>query len=91
MQKITRTLTQYKIRAYEVTGGTEPQLNVIHECFASGTSMTKAIARAALTKAYGEAPRKGLTITWEPVSQITYAMPLSEFMEAAEIIDTTDL
>lgn len=90
MQKITRTLTQYKIRAYEVNGGTEPQLNVVMECQALGTSMTKAVARAALAQV-GEPPRKGLTITWEPVSQITYAMPLDQFIAQAEIVDTTDL
>lgn len=91
MQKITRTLTQYHIKAYVVSDGNEPTLTVVNECYAQGTSMTKSEARAALTRAYGETPKKGLTITWNPVSQVTYAMPLDEFIANAEAIETADL
>lgn len=88
MQNITRTLTEYEIKAYDL-GEDEngiPTVQVIAECNAEGASMTKSLARAELAAATGQAMPKGLTIKWKPIAAITYAMPLNKFLDSAIII-----
>lgn len=88
MQNITRTLTEYEIKAYDL-GEDEngvPTVQVVAECNAEGASMTKSLARAELAAAAGQAMPKGLTIKWKPVATITYAMPLDKFLDGAVII-----
>lgn len=93
MQNITRTLTEYEIKAYDL-GEDEngvPTVQVVAECNAEGASMTKSLARAELAAATGQAMPKGLTIKWKPVGTITYAMPLDKFLDNAIIIKRDDL
>lgn len=93
MQNITRTLTEYEIKAYDL-GEDEngvPTVQVVAECNAEGASMTKSLARAELAAATGQAMPKGLTIKWKPVGTITYAMPLDKFLVDAIIIKRDDL
>lgn len=88
MQNITRTLTEYEIKAYDL-GEDEnglPTVQVVAECNAEGASMTKSLARAELAAATGQTMPKGLTIKWKPVGTITYAMPLGKFLDDATII-----
>ena len=88
MQNITRTLTEYEIKAYDL-GEDEngiPTVQVVAECNAEGASMTKSLARAELAAATGQAMPKGLTIKWKPIGTITYAMPLDKFLDGAIII-----
>lgn len=93
MQNITRTLTEYEIKAYDL-GEDEngvPTVQVVAECNAEEASMTKSLARAELAAATGQAMPKGLTIKWKPVGTITYAMPLDKFLDGAIIIKRDDL
>lgn len=93
MQNITRTLTEYEIKAYDL-GEDEngvPTVQVVAECNAEGASMTKSLARAELAAATGQPMPKGLTIKWKPVGTITYAMPLDKFLDGAIIIKRDDL
>lgn len=93
MQNITRTLTEYEIKAYDL-GEDEngvPTVQVVAECNAEGASMTKSLARAELAAATGQAMPKGLTIKWKPVGTTTYAMPLGKFLDDAIIIKRDDL
>lgn len=93
MQNITRTLTEYEIKAYDL-GEDEngvPTVQIVAECNAEGASMTKSLARAELAAATGQAMPKGLTIKWKPVGTITYAMPLDKFLGDAIIIKRDDL
>ena len=93
MQNITRTLTEYEIKAYDL-GEDEngvPTVQVVAECNAEGASMTKSLARAELAAATGQPMPKGLTIKWKPVGTITYAMPLGKFLDDAIIIKRDDL
>lgn len=93
MQNITRTLTEYEIKAYDL-GEDEngvPTVQVVAECNAEGASMTKSLARAELAAATGQAMPKGLTIKWKPVGTITYAMPLDKFLHDAIIIKRDNL
>ena len=88
MQNITRTLTEYEIKAYDL-GEDEngvPTVQVVAECNAEGASMTKSLARAELAAAMGQPMPKGLPIKWKPVGTITYAMPLDKFLDGAVII-----
>lgn len=88
MQNVTRTLTEYKIKAYDL-GEDEngiPTVQVIAECSAEGASMTKSLARAELAAATGHPMPKGITIKWKPVGTITYAMPLDKFLDGAVIV-----
>ena len=88
MQNITRTLTDYEIKAYSL-GEDEnsiPTVQVFAECNAEGASMTKSLARAELACATGQPIPKGLTIKWKPIGTITYAMPLDKFLDGAVII-----
>lgn len=92
MKNITRTMTNFEIKAYTVDEAvTPPEVKVYGECIAQDTAMTKGAARAALADAMGHTVPKGLTITWAPVSSITYAMPLDKFLAEAVVIDTCDL
>ena len=88
MQNITRTLTEYEIKAYDLVEDENgvPTVQVIAECNAEGASMTKSLARAELAAATGQAMPKGLTIKWKPIGTITYAMPLDKFLDGAIII-----
>lgn len=93
MQNITRTLTEYEIKAYDL-GEDEngvPTVQVVAECNAEGASMTKSLARAELAAATRQPMPKGLTIKWKPVGTITYAMPLDKFLDGAIIIKRDDL
>lgn len=88
MQNITRTLTEYEIKAYDL-GEDEnglPTVQVVAECNAEGASMTKSLARAELAAATGHPMPKGLTIKWKAIGTITYAMPLDKFLDDATII-----
>lgn len=88
MQNITRTLTEYEIKAYDL-GEDEngvPTVQVVAECNAEGASMTKSLARAELAAATGLPIPKGTTIKWNPIGTITYAMPLDRFLDGAIII-----
>lgn len=88
MQNITRTLTEYEIKAYDL-GEDEngvPTVQVVADCNAEGASMTKSLARAELAAATGQPMPKGTTIKWKPVATITYAMPLDKFLDGASII-----
>lgn len=91
MQNVTRTLSQFDIKAYDL--GEDEQGNpvaiCVAECLAEGTSMTKGEARALLAEAKGEKLPKGLTIKWEPVATRTYAMPLDQFVANAQIMSET--
>ena len=89
MQNITRTLTTFKVKAYDIVEDESgvPALTVIAETSTRATSMTKAAARAALTPIVPDLPR-GLHITWEPVECETYAMPLDTFLSHAILIKT---
>lgn len=88
MQNITRTLTEYEIKAYDlgVDENGIPIIQTVAECNAEGASMTKSLARAELAAATGQAMPKGLTIKWKPIGTITYAMPLDKFLDGAIII-----
>lgn len=89
MQNVTRTLSQFEIKAYDL-GEDElgnPVAVCVAECLAEGTSMTKGEARALLGEAKGEKLAKGLTIKWEPIATRTYAMPLDQFVANAKILD----
>lgn len=93
MQNITRTLTEYEIKAYDL-GEDEsgiPTVQVVAECNAEGASMTKSLARAELAAATGQAMPKGITIKWKPIGTITYAMPLDKFLDGAIIIKRDNL
>lgn len=93
MQNITRTLTEYEIKAYDL-GEDEngvPTVQVVAECNAEGASMTKSLARAELAAATGLPIPKGITIKWKPVGTITYAMPLDKFLDGAVIIKREDI
>ena len=88
MQNITRTLTEYEIKAYDL-GEDEngvPTVQVIAQCSAEGASMTKSLARAELAAATGQSMPKGITVKWKPIGTITYAMPLDKFLDGAVII-----
>lgn len=88
MQNITRTLTDYEIKAYDL-GEDEngiPTVQVVAECNAEGASMTKSLARAELAASTGRAMPKGITIKWKPIGTITYAMSLDKFLDGAVII-----
>lgn len=88
MQNITRTLTEYEIKAYDL-GEDEngvPTVQVVAECNAEDASMTKSLARAELAAATGLPIPKGTTIKWKPVGTITYAMPLDKFLDGSVII-----
>lgn len=89
MQNITRTLTTFKVKAYDIVEDANgaPALTVIAETATRATSMTKASARAALAAVLPNLPR-GLHITWEPVECETYAMPLDDFLSHAILIKT---
>lgn len=91
MQNITRTLTLFDIKAYDLVEGEDgtPVAVGVAECHAEGTSMTKGEARAALAEATGEKLPKGLMIKWTPVSTKTYAMPLDQFIATASVINET--
>ena len=88
MQNITRTLTEYEIKAYGlgVDENGVPTVQVVAECNAEDASMTKSLARAELAAATGLPIPKGTTIKWKPVGTITYAMPLDKFLDGAVII-----
>ena len=88
MQNITRTLTEYEIKAYGlgVDENGVPTVQVVAECNAEDASMTKSLARAELAAATGLPIPKGTTIKWKPVGTITYAMPLDKFLDGAIII-----
>lgn len=88
MQNITRTLTNYEIKAYDLceTDNGLPSVQVVAECNAEGASMTKSLARAELAAATGNSMPRGLTIKWKPVGTTTYAMPLDKFLENATVI-----
>lgn len=88
MQNITRTLTDYEIKAYDLceTENDLPSVQVVAECNVEGASMTKSLARAELAAATGNSMPRGLTIKWKPVGTTTYAMPLDKFLENATII-----
>lgn len=88
MQNITRTLTDYEIKAYDLceTEDGLPSVQVVAKCNAEGASMTKSLARAELAVATGNSMPRGLTIKWKPVGTTTYAMPLDKFIESAVII-----
>lgn len=87
MKKITRTVTDYLITAYDLVDGEEgPEVSVVAQANALAVSMTKSEARAALAEATGTKLAKGLTIKWEPQAVYTYAMPLDKFIENAVVI-----
>lgn len=88
MQNITRTLTEYEIKAYDLVEDENgiPTVQVVAECKAEGASMTKSLARAELAAATGQTMPKGLSIKWKPIGTITYAMPLDRFLDCAIII-----
>ena len=88
MQNITRTLTVFHIKAYDLVEDEEgrPTVQVIAECEAEDASMTKALARAELAAATGEPMPKGITVKWTPIGRITYAMPLERFIDSATVI-----
>ena len=89
MQNITRTLTTFKVKAYDIVEDANgvPALTVIAETSVRATSMTKASARAALASVAAGLPR-GLHITWEAIECETYAMPLETFLSHAILIKT---
>lgn len=88
MQNITRTLTEYDIKAYSVAEDENgvPSLAIIAECQAESASMTKTLARAELAAATGEPLPKGVTVKWKPIGTVTYAMPLDKFLDSAAIL-----
>lgn len=88
MQNITRTMTEYEIKAYSVAEDANgvPSLAIIAECQAESASMTKTIARAELAAATGEPLPKGVTVKWRPIGTVTYAMPLDQFLDSAAIL-----
>lgn len=88
MQNITRTMTEYEIKAYSVAEDENgiPSLSVIAECQAESASMTKTLARAELAAATGEPLPKGVTVKWKPIGTVTYAMPLDQFLDSAAIL-----
>lgn len=89
MQNITRTLTTFKVKAYDIVEDENgvPSLTVIAETSTLATSMTKASARVALASVLTSLPR-GLHITWEAVECETYAMPLDTFLSHAIRVKT---
>lgn len=90
MQNITRTLTKFEIKAYDLVEDEEGTIgvNIIAECVATAPSMTKGAARAALAEAAGQPMPRGCTVKWAPVGSVTYAMPLDQFIANAEILET---
>lgn len=88
MQNITRTMTEYEIKAYSVAEDANgaPSLAIIAECQAESASMTKTIARTELAAATGEPLPKGVTVKWKPIGTVTYAMPLDQFLDSAAIL-----
>lgn len=88
MQNITRTLTDYEITAYDLVEDENgiPAVQVVAECRAEASSMTKSLARAELSAAVGKKLQKGLTVKWRAIGSTTYAMPLDRFLESAIII-----
>lgn len=89
---VTRSFISYKCRAYAIKDvDTDPNLVVLAECEAKGTSMTKARARAALAESYGKALPQGCPVKWDPIKKVTYAMPQEVFLEHAQIIKTEEV
>lgn len=93
MQNITRTFTEYDVKAYDLVenDGGEPAISVIAECRCLNTSMTKSTARAELAQATGAKLPKGVTIKWKPIETVTYAMPMDKFIEYAIIISKEEV
>lgn len=87
MQNITRKLTVYKITAYDVkVENMQPTMEIVAECEVLDSSMTRGKARAALAEATGMTMPKGIDIIWEEARQVTYAMPLDQFLAGAVIV-----
>lgn len=88
MQNITRTLTRYAVKAYDVIDDADGmRIETIAETEIVAPSMTRAAARAALADAYGQPMPRGCTIKWEQIENVTYAMPLDEFVANAQILE----
>lgn len=94
MKNVTRTMVKYRIRAYDLVKGEDgkPAVGVVCETVAEAASLTKSEARALLAPHYegGKLP-KGLTLDWEKVGTVTYAMPLEKYLEQAVVIGETDI
>ena len=88
MQNITRTLNIYEIKAYDLVEDEDgsPSVQVIAECEAEDSSMTKSLARAELAAATGAPLPKGITVKWRAIGSVTYAMPLDRFLDGAVIV-----
>lgn len=88
MQNITRSLTEFSIKAYDVkiNDSEQAEIEVVAECNSLATSMTRAQARAELAEATGKKLPKGITIKWTPVTVTTYALPLDKFVEIASVL-----
>lgn len=88
MQNVTRTMTEYEVTAYSVRESDgEVGLNVVAECTAHSTSMTKGEARAALMEATGTVVPRGCTVVWKAVKRLKYAMPLDKFLDESIVIE----
>lgn len=85
MQQVTRTMTEFEIRAYDLGENEKGEMEVqeIAACKVVATSMTKGQARKVLKQVIKGDLARGLTIKWEAVKTTTYAMPLDEFLAAA--------
>lgn len=87
MQNITRTLTDYQITAYDLVDGEDGMaIEVVGQCRVEAASMTKTLARAELAEAIGEPLKKGVTVKWVAIGNVTYAMPLDKFLSEATIV-----
>lgn len=93
MQTVTRTLTKYRIRAYEVAvdADGQPEVRTLAECEAVGTSMRKSQARAELAEAAGCKMPSGCLIDVQAVGTETYSMPLETFVCESTLVKTMSL
>lgn len=92
MQNVTRTVYKYNIVAYDMVDDKEGmRIEVVADCQVVSPSMSKAIARKCLAEATRTKPKKGLTIKWDRIGTVTYAMPADEFFKNAVIVEQTDI
>lgn len=92
MQNVTRTVYKYNIVAYDMVDDKEGmRIEVVANCQTVSPSMSKSIARKCLAEAMRATPKKGLTIKWDRIGTVTYAMPADEFFENAVIVEQTEI
>lgn len=90
MQNITRTVTTYHVKAYDLAQSESGDMEVklIAECMANRTSMSKGIARAALEAENNVKIQRGINITWKEVGSVTYGMPLDTFIANSAVVSS---